>query len=344
MYEMKNRIDLKQVQKIVADLRTPNQMYYFTDLLITTALGWGAFIYALSSNPITWRLIAFIMAVLLLYRSVAFIHELFHQKSMKKFRHFWHAILGIPLLLPLLLYLPIHKYHHNKHIYGTLNDGEYEHLKGHWGTASFKFFALNILMPFVLLVRFAVLPPLALFFPKIRGKVIPEFVHLTLRVPFRAPSLSESDRIEALVIEWFCCAWAWSLIIICIHFNWTWLIAWSILLSLIATLNIIRALGATHLYVETEGGKEGGRDARDQMLDSINISSNNLAALILCPVGTRFHALHHIAPYLPYHSLPQAHRRLMQQLPKDSEYHQVTVFSIGEGLSRCKKACDETIK
>jgi fatty acid desaturase len=37
-------------------------------------------------------------------------------------------------------------------------------------------------------------------------------------------------------------------------------------------------------------------------------------------VGLRYHALHHLFPSLPYHSLGIAHRRLMAQLPADSPY------------------------
>jgi fatty acid desaturase len=42
----------------------------------------------------------------------------------------------------------------------------------------------------------------------------------------------------------------------------------------------------------------------------------------LCPVGLRFHALHHMLPSLPYHSLSEAHRILMTALPSDSIYFQ----------------------
>lgn len=102
----------------------------------------------------------------------------------------------------------------------------------------------------------------------------------------------------------------------------------------IATLNTIRALGGTHLYVE----EAQGRDARGQPLDSLNVDSSSPLTVLPCPAGLRFHALHHVAPYLPDHALPTAHRRLMAQLPAGSEYHQVTVRSLGEGIGRLRQA------
>jgi fatty acid desaturase len=157
---------------------------------------------------------------------------------------------------------------------------------------------------------------------------------MALRMPFRAPEIKESARAEALAMEWLCFAYAWAWMGLGYWLGWKVLGGWALLVILIATLNTVRALGSTHLYVE----EAEGRGARGQLLDSLNVDSSSPVALLLCPVGLRFHALHHIAPYLPYHALPQAHARLMQQLPAGSEYHQVTVHSIGEGMARLRQA------
>src|SRR5262249_7550850 len=58
----------------------------------------------------------------------------------------------------------------------------------------------------------------------------------------------------------------------------------------------------------------------EQIEDSITVPGHPLLAELLFPVGLRYHALHHLFPSLPYHTLGIAHRRLMTQLPADSPY------------------------
>lgn len=331
---MDKQVDMKRVQELVADLREPRQARYFADLLLCAGLGWLSFLVAVLPGPVGWRGAAFVVAVLLLYRTLGFIHEIFHQQGMRAFRHVWHAVSGVPLLIPFLLYLPIHQGHHSKLTYGTPDDGEYDQFLGRAGLASAKLFALNLALPLALWVRFALLTPLATLLPPIREKMIPEFVHMALRMPYRAPPLKESARAEAMAVEWACCAWGWALVAVGVLAGWLWVAAWAGLVIAIATLNTVRALGGTHLYVE----EAQGRDARGQLLDSLNIDSNSPLTVLLCPVGLRFHALHHVAPYLPYHALPTAHRRLMAQLPAGSEYHQVTMRSLGAGVGRMRRA------
>jgi fatty acid desaturase len=57
-----------------------------------------------------------------------------------------------------------------------------------------------------------------------------------------------------------------------------------------------------------------------QYLDSVNVPPPGLLAELWAPVGLRYHALHHLLPSLPYHSLPEAHRRLAAQLGSGSTY------------------------
>ena len=58
-----------------------------------------------------------------------------------------------------------------------------------------------------------------------------------------------------------------------------------------------------------------------QFLDSVNVPPPGYAAEIWAPVGLRYHALHHLMPSMPYHSLPEAHRRLARELGTSSTYH-----------------------
>jgi fatty acid desaturase len=59
----------------------------------------------------------------------------------------------------------------------------------------------------------------------------------------------------------------------------------------------------------------------EQLRDSITIEGGWLTELFF-PLGLRYHALHHLFPAIPYHNLPAAHRRLMEELPADAAYRQ----------------------
>ena len=92
------------------------------------------------------------------------------------------------------------------------------------------------------------------------------------------------------------------------------------------TLNHIRTLAA-HRY--TSDGETISH--LDQFLDSTNVTGNWMTEL-MCPLGLRYHALHHLFPRIPYHNLGIAHRRLAQQLPEDSIYHDATSPSIAVAI------------
>ena len=59
-----------------------------------------------------------------------------------------------------------------------------------------------------------------------------------------------------------------------------------------------------------------------QYLDSVNVPPPELFAPLWAPVGLRYHALHHLLPSLPYHSLGEAHRRLAGSWRANSTYQE----------------------
>jgi fatty acid desaturase len=82
----------------------------------------------------------------------------------------------------------------------------------------------------------------------------------------------------------------------------------------------------------------------EQLLDTNTFPSGRWLPELWAPVGLRYHALHHLLPMMPYHSLPGAHARLMSQLPPGSPYHQtvrrglwpvLTAMLRGRDLSGC---------
>ena len=79
---------LREAHHLVRDLMTPNPWIYWSDFLFHVTLGWAAFFTALFSPFFSlWQLGGFVVAVLALYRSAIFVHELAHLRK-GTFRNF----------------------------------------------------------------------------------------------------------------------------------------------------------------------------------------------------------------------------------------------------------------
>jgi fatty acid desaturase len=95
-------------------------------------------------------------------------------------------------------------------------------------------------------------------------------------------------------------------------------------------LNEIRTLGA-HRWTNN------GHDEMtflEQVLDSVNYPRHAWITELWGPIGTRYHALHHLFPSLPYHAMPEAHRRLMAHLPDDSPYRQTEEDTLAQAIAK----------
>jgi fatty acid desaturase len=101
----------------------------------------------------------------------------------------------------------------------------------------------------------------------------------------------------------------------------------------ILMLNNVRTLGA-HRF------RHHGEPLTfvEQLLDSVNYPRRPWTSELWAPVGLRFHALHHLFPALPYHALPEAHRRLMKDLPADSPYRQTESPSLWASIRELWRA------
>jgi fatty acid desaturase len=85
----------------------------------------------------------------------------------------------------------------------------------------------------------------------------------------------------------------------------------------VMVLNQVRTLVA-HLW-ENEGEP---MSVTAQYLDSVNVPPPATLPVLWAPVGLRYHALHHLLPGMPYHSLGEAHRRLSAAVEAGSSYHE----------------------
>ncbi|MFN3990513.1 MAG: fatty acid desaturase family protein [Erythrobacter sp.] len=290
---------------------------YWPDMLLSAGLGYAGIAAAILSESLGVKLAAGLVAALALYRALMFIHELthIHRDALPGFRTAWNLLVGIPLLTPSFMYEGVHTIHHKRTQYGTIEDPEYLPLAlmKPWSLPLFVLAAL--LAPVALIVRAAVLVPLGALIPAVRTFVWERFSALSINPAFRrrAPEGDLIARVRWQEAGVF--VWSWLLIASTQVIGWQPLLTALAILSLTALLNQLRTLVA-HLW-ENEGEP---MTVTAQFLDSVNVPPPGLVAEIWAPVGLRYHALHHLMPSMPYHDLPEAHRRLVRELGTGSTY------------------------
>ena len=165
---------------------------------------------------------------------------------------------------------------------------------------------IALLAPPALVIRFGILTPLGWIVPPLRKLVWERFSALSINPGFRRrPPEGEFARL-VFWQELGACLWAIVLMASVAFVGWRPLLVALAVFSLTAVLNQLRTLVA-HLW-QNEGEP---MTVTAQYLDSVNVPPPAPLAALWAPVGLRYHALHHLLPSLPYHSLGEAHRRLV---------------------------------
>ncbi len=299
---------------LTRDIAAHSPAIYWADMLGSALAGYAALAGAVVlGGGAAWA--CGVVAVLLLYRALLFIHEISHfrRDEVPGFTLGWNLLVGIPMLTPSLMYEAVHTLHHARTRYGTADDPEYLSLAlmKPWALPAFLLIAL--LAPPALVIRFGLLAPLGALFPPLRRLVWERFSALSINPDFRRRPAEPELRARFAWQEAGAALWALLLAASVLWLGWRPLLIALAVFSAVAVLNQLRTLVA-HLW-ENEGE---AMTVTGQYLDSVNVQSP-LAAL-WAPVGLRFHALHHLMPSLPYHALPEAHRRISAHLGADSTY------------------------
>lgn len=310
----------RTMSRSVKDLLRPRAAIFWTDLLVSTAIGYLAlwqYLTLPAFSPL--QIFAFVVAAFALYRALMFTHELAHlpRGRFGLFRATWNVLIGIPFLTPSFLYAE-HRTHHVNHSYGTKGDAEYVPIGRGPKIGLILFVAQGLLMPILAPIRFGLLAPLSLLHPSLRRLVWERASGLTQNnLEFRRPPPHGKQRWSWGIQEAGCfvvCITVVSLIALDV-LPWTVLIRLYVLFAFVTTMSYLRAL-SSHLY-RNEGDE---LSYLDQMFDSTTIPGHPVLTELWAPLGQRYHALHHVFPSIPYHSLGTAHRRLMRDLPDDAPY------------------------
>lgn len=330
---------MAEAKRIIQDLFEPKPLIYWGDFLFHDFLGWAAFILAVRARNFSIiQISAFVVAGFALYRAVLFVHELSHFKkgTFQGFLWAWNLVCGFPLTLPSFLYLGVHTEHHKTQIYGTKDDPEYFPFALAKPYRIFLFPLTMLVAPAFFLLRFLVLAPLSYILPPLRQPLWILASSLAAGGSYRRPLPNEKEKRIAWIQEFMTFAYLATSFILMANriLPWKVLLFWYILAVFILVANSVRSLAA-HCDRNPPDHK---MSFDEQILDSTDIPGNLFLTALWAPVGLRYHATHHLFPAIPYHSLGEAHRRLMRELPKNSPLVLAFRKSLWSALSELWKA------
>jgi fatty acid desaturase len=332
-----SKFSIRQAKELIKDLHKPDPKIYWTDFLLTIMLGHALF--TLNVHTDKWLSIGLLGTVaikvligaanvVLFLRAAMFTHELVHlpKEGWGAFRVAWNVLCGIPFMIPSFTYYP-HIDHHRRKSYGTEEDGEYLNLS-HQPPSAIVWYMLGALVtPFVGLIRWGILTPIAWVFPQIRRWTFARASTMVMDISYVRPEAGEKVYRIMRLQEAACLIVAWFIMLHgpLIAKTWLdpfWFHAYGVSVAMIL-LNNIRTLGA-HRWT----GEGSELTFEQQLLDSCDYPNNPIITELWGPTGTRYHATHHLFPSLPYHNLGIAHRRLMAGLPKDSIFRETVKRSL----------------
>ena len=319
-----NKEFYQQARGICRDLFQVKPIFYWIDFTLSAIIAYtlaSVFLAGSMLSPVTW--LAFLGAAVLIYRASMFIHEIVHlpRNELKAFRRFWNFFGGVPMMVPSFTY-ESHTHHHSCRHYGTEDDGEYLPLASGTLLGLFAFLAQIIFQPLVVYFRYLVWTPVSFLHPALRRWTLQHASSLVINFKYQNESRVVKHTREDTFWEIFTSFRAMVMIGLVIFGFMPYIRLPKLLLlaMFVLAMNHVRTLVA-HRYKNADGG---AISHLDQFHDSINITGNWWTEL-LCPLGLRYHALHHLFPGIPYYNLGIAHRRLVEQLPPDSPYHE-TVY------------------
>ena len=317
--------DVVAAHRLIKDLYAPRPWRYWRELLVSGSAAWAAILAANISDSPAIIAAASVLAVLFWYRCAAMIHELTHQGTLDipGFHRAWNLAIGVAWLLPSVMYEGVHNSHHKKTTYGTADDPEYLPLAGKpWAIA--RYLAFSVVIFPGLFARFLIGAPLSWFVPPLRRLLLRSASSYAINLGYeRTMTPTERRRLfwweVAVLLAW----WPPVALTLLGELPGKWLAVWYAVYTVVLIVNRMRMLTAHHFALDGSVPV----NHLEQFADSVDTPAGWWVEL-WAPLGMRYHALHHLFPTLPFHSLRPAYERLVGNLPTDSFYH----GSTGHGL------------
>lgn len=296
--------DLPRLRRALVDLRPVAPRVYFVDLILTAMVVHGSLALGTAYGGVAGALVGAAVAGLALSRAALFVHELSHQRdAVRGLRLAWHAAIGIWFLFPSFVYEHAHREHHRLAVYRTERDPEHAPSRAGCVARAIAGVVGAAALPLLLWARWAILAPASLLSPRLRAWTWARVSSLTTNPRFRLRG--EATRGE-IASEIACAAWSWALA--------AGLATGAIPARLViaAALALVVAVAISDLrgdFLHRRGVPRGDGSLERQVADSLDLDARGPLRLLF-PMGIGFHALHHLAPWLPYHALRAAHARV----------------------------------
>lgn len=307
---------ISEAHAIVRGLFRRRPAVYFADLAATMLVVYASGLVYFQSGWGPLQLAAGAVCACALFRAGMFIHEIQHLRrgEMAPFIVVWNLVYGIPMLLPSFMYAN-HRDHHDWRSYATGQDAEYrDFVTGVKGQIA-GHFLIALAVPLGVAVRFLILAPASLLWPKLRQWVLRYATTLgNVGVPRRLRP--DENHAGWAVLELAAFAVAASDVALLA----TGIVPWAALPKAYLLFVAAVELNAMRDFTAHRFERLGARSHAEQLTDSINIVGRGPVGFLLYPIGMRYHALHHLFPTLPYHNMAAAHRLLMARLPAGSPY------------------------
>ncbi len=300
----------KSIHQLVLDLRHHRAGIYWLDMLASGLIFWACAL-GVAFLPVSWLMgmLLILVGSLALYRAALFVHEIGHfsRGTLLGFEVAWNALIGWPLLFP-SFFIQSHPDHHRMASFGTVNDPEYLPFATAPRIIRIWFVLGSALTPVLLLLRACLIVPASWIWPPLQRWLRIKGSRMTMNNMYQpAANLQKltgwhelSEVMTALAV------WAWILATCFL------LLPWALPASLLVCMmlaNMLNGWRTLHAHAYTSTGQ--ATDFIGQLRDSTTFKLPAWIGELVAPVGQRFHAAHHLFPYLPYHALAQAHERVM---------------------------------
>lgn len=279
----------------------PRPSRYYRDFLAYLSAFLAAFVWGIQADWST-VILPWLLAVLSLHRAGLFCHEVVHSKhsSLRVFRVLYSWTVALIVMVPPIRFGLPHLAHHRLGVFGTHEDPQYPLVRGNAFALTMVLVIIPFVVPFTNLLMIVTGALGAFRFEQALDRWSTETLGFSLSSELDADQQGEVKchaRVTLLLFLIFVTLMPGALL-----FYYAVLVGgWALITARIPLEH----------ELETLADASG---PNDQMADSFTIESP--LALLIQPIGFRFHTAHHMYPGVPYHNLSALHEELKRTSPE----------------------------